>query len=219
MTPLAKNLLKRYLVFLLGLAIVALGVAFSIKADLGTSPITSLPYAASELWPVSVGTATVTMHVAFILDQFAILRRRFQLVQLLQLPVGLVFGVLIDGSLALVAGWSCGTYALKLVACAIGIVLVAIGVWLEVMADVVVLAGEGMVVALSRVLPVKFGYLKVAFDVALVLSAAVLSYCGLGHVVGIREGTLAAALLTGLIVRTLDRLVPLKSLLKLGIEG
>lgn len=219
MTPLAKNLLKRYLVFLLGLAIVALGVAFSIKADLGTSPITSLPYAASELWPVSVGTATVTMHVAFILAQFAILRRRFQLVQLLQLPVGLVFGVLIDGSLALVAGWPCGTYALKLVACAIGIMLVAIGVWLEVMADVVVLAGEGMVVALSRVLPVKFGYLKVAFDVALVLSAAVLSYCGLGHVVGIREGTLAAALLTGLIVRALDRLVPLKSLLKLGIEG
>ena len=56
----SKVLIERYLVFLFGLAIVALGVDFSIKADLGTSPITSLPYTASELWPVSVGSATVT---------------------------------------------------------------------------------------------------------------------------------------------------------------
>lgn len=43
----AVNVFKRYLLFLTGLAIMAFGVAFSIKADLGTSPISSVPYAVS----------------------------------------------------------------------------------------------------------------------------------------------------------------------------
>ena len=79
-------MIKRWLQFLGGLELIALGVAFSIKADLGTSPISSLPYAASELWPVSVGVATVIMHAGFIAIQIAILRRRFDWWQLSQLP-------------------------------------------------------------------------------------------------------------------------------------
>lgn len=197
---------RRYVTFFLGLAVVALGVAFSVKADLGTSPITSLPYAASEIWPVSVGMATVTMHIGLIALQIALLRRRFHWIQLLQLPVGLVFGFLIDGSLWLIAGIPNDTYALKLLNCGVGIVLVAVGVWLEVLADVLVLAGEGAVIALAKVLPVKFDYLKVAFDCSLVACAAALSWWGLGRIVGIGEGTLAAAVCTGFVVRGLNKL-------------
>ena len=36
-------MIKRWLQFLGGLELIALGVAFSIKADLRTSPISSLP--------------------------------------------------------------------------------------------------------------------------------------------------------------------------------
>ena len=37
-------LLKRYLFLCVGLFIMSLGIAFSIKSNLGTSPISSLPY-------------------------------------------------------------------------------------------------------------------------------------------------------------------------------
>ena len=62
-------ILKRYLLLLIGLAIMAFGVAFSIKASLGTSPISSVPYVVSLFTPLTVGTATITMHCVFILLQ------------------------------------------------------------------------------------------------------------------------------------------------------
>ena len=82
-----KHLLKRYLILLIGLAIMAFGVAFSIKANLGTSPISSVPYAVSLFSPLTVGMATIVMHCVFILLQIMILRKKFQLIQLAQLPV------------------------------------------------------------------------------------------------------------------------------------
>lgn len=81
------KLLKRYLLLCAGLAVMAFGVAFSIKASLGTSPISSFPYVVSVITPLTVGNATILMHCFFILLQIAILRKEYQLIQLLQLPV------------------------------------------------------------------------------------------------------------------------------------
>ena len=61
---------KRYLLLCVGLTIMAFGVAFSIKAGLGTSPISSLPYVISLLTPLTVGTAPIAMHVALIACKF-----------------------------------------------------------------------------------------------------------------------------------------------------
>ena len=57
------NSLKRYIILLAGLAIMAFGVAFSIKAGLGTSPISSVPYVVSLFSNLTVGTATIAMHL------------------------------------------------------------------------------------------------------------------------------------------------------------
>ena len=64
---LSVYILKRYLLLLLGLSIMAFGVAFSIKASLGTSPISSVPYVVSLFAPLTVGTATIIMHCVFII--------------------------------------------------------------------------------------------------------------------------------------------------------
>ena len=62
-----------------------------ISSQLGTSPISSVPYVISLISPLSVGTATILMHCVFILIQIFILRRRYELIQLMQLPVALIF--------------------------------------------------------------------------------------------------------------------------------
>ena len=85
----AVAVIKRYLLLLAGLAVMAFGVAFSIKASLGTSPISSVPYVVSLFSPLTVGTATIIMHCVFILLQILILRRKYHLIQLMQLPVAL----------------------------------------------------------------------------------------------------------------------------------
>ena len=197
--------IKLYLFLALGMVIMAFGVAFAIEAALGTSPISSLPYVVNLLSPLSVGTATIAMHCCFILIQILILRKQFQPAQLMQLPVAFFFGYLTDFAIWVVEKISCEGYLMQWVFCAIGIVLVAVGVSFEVTAHVVVLAGEGVVLAVCRVCPIKFGTMKVIFDVSLVVLAAALSLIFLHRLEGIREGTVAAALLVGTISRQLNK--------------
>ena len=184
----------------------AVGVGLSIKADLGTSPISSVPYAVSCFASVTVGQATIVMHCAFIAAQILILRKKYSLIQLMQLPVAFLFGFLTDLGVWAVQGIPCGAYWQRWLVCLAGIFLVAVGVSLEVKANVVVLAGEGVVLAVCKVAPVKFGSMKVAFDVTLVLTACVLSFLFLGSLHGVREGTVAAALCVGLVTKLIKRL-------------
>ena len=181
-------ILKRYLLLLIGLSIMAFGVAFSIKASLGTSPISSVPYVISLFTPLTVGN--------------------YHPIQLMQLPVAFFFGYLTDFGVWAVQGITCNTYWQQWIVCIIGILLVGLGVSLEVKAGVVVLAGEGVVLAICKVLPkVKFGYMKVGFDVTLVAIACILSIAFTGRLQGVREGTVAAALLVGLIAKQLGKLL------------
>lgn len=200
-------IIRRYLLLLAGLAIMAFGVAFSIKASLGTSPISSVPYVVSLFAPLTVGTATIIMHCVFILLQILILRKKYHPIQLMQLPVALFFGYLTDFGVWAVQGITCNHYLQQWLVCLIGIFLVAVGVSLEVKAGVVVLAGEGVVLAICKILPVKFGYMKVGFDVTLVAIACVLSFVFTGRLQGVREGTVAAALLVGLIAKQLGKML------------
>lgn len=208
MDKLPVYIAKRYLLLLAGLSIMAFGVAFSIKASLGTSPISSVPYVVSLFAPLTVGTATIVMHCVFILLQILILRRNYHPIQLMQLPVAFFFGYLTDFGVWAVQGIRCSTYWQQWIVCLIGILLVAAGVSLEVKAGVVVLAGEGVVLAICKVLPkIKFGYMKVGFDVTLVVIACILSFTFTGHLQGVREGTVAAALLVGLIAKQIGKLL------------
>ena len=47
-----KKIISRYCLFIVGLFIASVGVAFSTIAGLGTSPVASVPYSVSLLWNV-----------------------------------------------------------------------------------------------------------------------------------------------------------------------
>jgi len=198
--------LKRCGVLAVGLFIMALGVALSVKANLGTSPISCVPYVYCLGLPFTMGEITIVMHLVFVLLQVVLLRREFQPVQLLQLPIALVFGGLTDLTLHLVCASVHSTrYLDQGLLCLASCALVSFGVYLEVKARVVYLAGEGLSVAIAKVFQLDFGKVKVGFDVSLVSIGLASSGLLLHHLRGIREGTLAAALLVGSLVRLYNR--------------
>lgn len=80
------TLLKRYGMFFVGLVIMSFGIACSIKAELGTSPVSSLPFVLSQFTPLSVGIASVLVNATLILLQILLLRRQYDPIQLIQLP-------------------------------------------------------------------------------------------------------------------------------------
>lgn len=203
-----KQLWKNYLMLLVGLTILACGVAFSIKGALGTSPISSLPYVLSLIIPsLTVGNLTIMMHCVMILLQILLLRKDFQWIQLMQLPVAFVFGYLTDFWVWATGGIVVTNYVQQWLACGIGIILVGIGVCFEVKANVIVLAGEGLILALCKVLSVEFPKMKIINDVTLVSISVILSFLFLGSLEGVREGTVAAAILVGMVAKQAKKLV------------
>lgn len=193
--------IRRILMLFTGLSVMAAGVAFSITADLGTSPISSVPYVTSLICNVSTGMTTIVMNTFFIILQIIILRKDFRLFQLLQFPATIAFGTMIDVFSAALASVSYSGYLSQCLLCLTGIILVAAGVSLEVAAGLVTVPGEGIVLTLSRALKIRFGNMKTIFDVTLVAVSIILSLLFLSRPDGIREGTLAAALLVGQFVR------------------
>ena len=121
-----RNLSGRIAVLVIGLWIMSLGIAFSIAAGLGTSPISSLPYTLSMLTPLTVGTATIMLHVILITLQALILRHRYRPIQLLQLPLAVLFGLLTDASNAMLGFLSPSSYLGSWLFCLIGIILESI---------------------------------------------------------------------------------------------
>lgn len=197
----------RFLLLCLGLSIMAFGVAFSIKADLGISPISTVPYVTSVISGLSVGTTTIIMNFLFVLIQIAILRKQYDWFQLLQFPAAVVFGTMIDVAEDLLRGLPVPDYGSAWLFCIFGIVLIAFGISVEVTANLVTTAGEGIVLAICQIAPVQFGNMKMIFDITLVCISLVLSLLFLGHVEGVREGTLAAMIFVGQVTKVTNRMV------------
>nr|WP_300754584.1 hypothetical protein [uncultured Brachyspira sp.] len=72
---LEKHLIERTIILLIGLYIMSLGIAFSIKASLGTSPISSVPYVTSCISGLSVGETTIIINLVFILCRYCFLEK------------------------------------------------------------------------------------------------------------------------------------------------
>ena len=205
--------LKRYIVFLIGLFINSLGVSLITKADLGTSPISSIPYVLSLNFPFTLGQFTIAFSLLLILIQLVILRRNFKAEHLLQIPISILFGYFIDLTMVILFFVDPQTYLSSVIHLLIGCVILGFGVYTEVLADVAMLPGESFVRAVSSTWKTEFGSTKVAFDVSLTVIAAVLSLLFAHRLDGVREGTIIAALLVGFIARLFGRrlafLVPL----------
>ena len=199
------NKLKRYVIFLIGLFVNSLGVSLITKASLGTSPISSIPYVLSLSFPFTLGNFTIFFSIFLILLQLLILRKNFKLEHVLQIPVSIIFGYFIDLTMLLFAWVNPQVYIMKIIYLLIGCLILGFGVYMEVLADVVMLPGESFVRAVVFRIHSEFGFTKVCFDVSMAVIAAVLSFLLSGHLEGVREGTIVAAVLVGFIARSIGK--------------
>ena len=197
--------LKRYLIFLVGLFVNSLGVSLITKANLGTSPISSIPYVLSLNFPFTLGNFTIFFSIFLIVLQLIILRKNFKLEHILQIPVSIIFGYFIDLTMILFSWVNPDAYIMKIVYLLIGCLILGVGVYMEVLADVVMLPGESFVRAVVLTWKTNFGTTKICFDVSMSVIAAVLSFVFAGRLAGVREGTVIAALLVGFIARLIGK--------------
>ena len=179
----------------------AAGIVIVTKSATGNTPISSTGYVLSVAFPnVSYGVFMFFWNILLLLGQVLILRRRFQPLALLQIPISVLFSLSIDGFASLLSWFAPANYAESLGMLALGIITLAAGVSLTVVANVAMNCGEALVAAITSKTGWNFGHTKVGFDISCVIIACAVSLATMGNVTGVREGTVAAAVLTGFVV-------------------
>lgn len=201
------ELVKRYTLFIISLFFAALGVALSRKADLGMSPISSVPNIMSlKFQMLTMGNWLIVWNCILILGQILLLRKKFQMIQLLQLPLSILFGYFTDFAIWLVSFLEVSSYFMRLLLVFAGILLVALSVFFAVTADVVMNSAEAFVKAVTDTIHKDFPKVKTVFDVSCVVLSVGLSLLFFDFkIVGTREGTVMAALFTGTVVGVYTR--------------
>lgn len=201
------NKLKRYAIFSVGLFFMGFGVALAALLNLGTSPISSIPYVLSEIYSPTLGQFTIYFSLMLVVIQVAILRKNFKLEDLMQIPISIVFGYFIDFHV----WWlelSClvpQIYILRILGVLVSCIVVGTGVYIEVLAGVAMLPGECVVKAISSTWNKNFGSTKMAVDITMAAGAAIIGLVIMHVLVGVREGTAIAAVMVGFVAKQLGK--------------
>ncbi len=204
-----KELIKKYILFIIGLFFAGVGIAFTKHGELGVSPISSVANIMSLKFSFfTMGIWLITWNCVLILGQVIILRKDFKIYQLLQIPLSFLFGYFTDIGMKIVSFIPVNSYFVKLLMLFIGIAVLAFGISLSVIANVIMNSGEAIVKAISDKTGFEFGNVKVVFDISCVAVSVVLSLIFFDmKILGTREGTVISAVLTGFAVKFFTKLL------------
>lgn len=193
-----KNLMIRTIFYIGGLVIMTIGVALSVRADLGVSTISSIPYTMTCVAGIDLGLATIIFSIAMVLVQIILLRKDFKLFNLLQLPVGILFGLFLTVCCTLTVYIpEPENMITQLIMTLVSTVLVAAGVFLYVPAGFIPLAPEGAMLAIAKITKSKFANVKLISDITMVAISLVTCLAVIHELGSVGIGTVLAALLVG----------------------
>lgn len=193
-----KNMKVRIPMYFVGLFIMTIGIALSVKSNLGVSPVSSIPYTMTCVWGIEMGKATIIFHAALVLIQILILRKRFKPINLLQVVVGIVFGYFTTFCNYLATYLpSTDNMVMRIVLMLVSTVFIAVGIFFYLPADIIPLAGEGVMQAVSDVTKIEFSKVKIGFDCSMVVISVITCLICIHSLGSVGVGTVIAAFLVG----------------------
>ena len=193
-----KNMKVRIPMYFVGLFIMTIGIALSVKSNLGVSPVSSIPYTMTCVWGIEMEKATIIFHAALVLIQILILRKRFKPINLLQVVVGIVFGYFTTFCNYLATFLpSTDNIAMRIVLMLVSTVFIAVGIFFYLPANLIPLAGEGVMQAVSDVTKIEFSKVKMGFDCSMVIISVITCLICIHSLGSVGAGTVIAAFLVG----------------------
>lgn len=201
--------IKEYALFLFGLFISGVGVAITKKGELGVSPVSSVANIMNIYIPkLSLGNWLIIWNCVLILGQIIILRKNFKIYQLLQVPLSFLFGYFTDFGTWMMSFTNTTGYPFRLICVIVGTIVLGFGISITVTMNIIMNSGEAFVKAVSDTTSKDFGTVKIIFDVSCVSLSVILSLIFFkGQILGTREGTLIAAVFTGICVKFFMKII------------
>jgi uncharacterized membrane protein YczE len=211
-------LIKRILIFAVGIFVMALGVAFSVRSNLGVSPVTSLPFVLANIFGTTLGTMTIVVYLLNMLLQAVILRRDYKLINLFQIAASFAFGYFTDAAVWLVSHLPDHLIVLRILYLALGIACVALGILLYLTTKTIALPTDGTVQAIAIKGGFRLHNVKMIYDCVSTALAIAFSLIFLRNIDGIGVGTIAASIGVGRMLGVFTRFLqkPLERFLASG---
>ena len=200
---------RRIFNYVFGLFLITLGVGLSIKSNLGSTPVSSIPYTLNVIWGIEIGVATVIFHTILVITELILLRRAFKPKHFLQVPVGILFGFFTTISVNLVNLLpDTSNIILIAIMVLVSTFLVALGLFFYVPTNIVPLSVEGITQAIAIVSNQPFTKFKVCFDVSVVVLSFVLCFIFTGVIGGsVGIGTIFSAIFVGITLKYINKVV------------
>ena len=200
-----KQLARRILQYAAGLISMAVGLVLLKRTYWGVSPITAVPDAVANITPLTLGNATILLHVLCVILQI-IVQRKITLKSVLCLGVGVPFGYLVDFFMWLwspqMAVWQ------KVIALVLGIAIQGFGVALISGCDMMLPAPDEFNNVVARTYDKKLGNVKMIADAVYVVIAIVINLIFQHSLASVGISSVASVLLTGRFVQLTYRLLP-----------
>ena len=202
------RIIKGYGLFIIGLFIASMGVAFSTKAGLGTSPVASVPYSISLVSSLlSFGGWLNLLSVVQIITQVAVLKGKCNYTEIaIQTVLAFAYGYLTNLSVWLIRDIAVTGYLMQFLFMLLGCAILALGIWIQLKGGVAMLPGEAMNRAISKVSGKRYENVKIFFDILYIVISALICLVFLGRLQGVREGSIIAAVLVGSIIKVYNRI-------------
>ncbi|WP_297828132.1 YitT family protein [uncultured Methanobrevibacter sp.] len=202
-----KVTFKRVFNYIFGLFLITLGVAFSIKSGLGSTPVASVPYSLNLILGIDLGITTLMFQIFLVCLELVLLRGDFKRKHFLQVFVSLIFGAFTSFSISLMAFVPpADNLMVAFLMSFISVFLIALGIFFYVPTNIVPVSVEGAIQAIAIVTNKPFPKIKICFDVTVVLSSLILSYVFLGNFGSVGIGTIIGAVFIGYVVKLIHSL-------------
>ena len=182
--------------------ILALGLTLNTKANLGVSPIISVPYSISQITGYNFGDLTFVVYAIFIVVQIIIhlkLKKNKKIVSdLLQLPLSLIFTRLLNVFSTYIP--TSQNLGIRFIVLAFAIICTGIGAAMSLSMQLVPNPGDGIVQALAEMFNKSVGLTKNLFDCLNLCITLCISIFIAYQIVGIGIGTVIAVLGVGRVI-------------------
>lgn len=188
--------------YVVGMFILALGLTLNTKANLGVSPIISVPYSISQITGLNFGDLTFVVYAIFVVVQIIIhirLKNHKRIASdILQLPLSLIFTRLLNiFTVYIPTSQNLGT---RFIILTFAIICTGIGAAMSLSMQIVPNPGDGIVQALAERFDKSVGITKNLFD-CLNLSITLCISLFIAHqIVGVGIGTVIAVVGVGRVI-------------------
>ena len=211
-----KTLTYRFLFYVTGLLVLALGLTLNTKAGLGVSPIISVSFSISEITGYNFGNMTLALYCVFVLIQMTVhlfhgLKTRHThsplkvilLMDFLQIPLSIVFTRFLNMFAATIPDLSslgvqpAVELSIRFVILIAAIICTGIGAAMSLNMRLIPNPGDGIVQTIADAIHKNVGFTKNLFDLTNIAITVSLSLIFTGHIVGVGVGTILAMIGVG----------------------